>query len=165
MIPAKCWAANKTGDKTRASADFAIVHNPRPARAGARCWKNDTCARFILTRNPVESYVSWKDRARTGQWKLLTSQAHKKAQAVFERGRVLVTILKGTLQEFQLTLLNPASKAGADGFYVASKGPQSVEVDERFGPYLGVDHQLDATGQSLEKAENPEPISPKVKQL
>jgi hypothetical protein len=28
------------------------------------------CAKIILTRNPVESYVSWKITKATGQWKL-----------------------------------------------------------------------------------------------
>ena len=28
------------------------------------------CAKIILTRNPVDSYVSWKIAQETGQWKL-----------------------------------------------------------------------------------------------
>ena len=42
-------------------------HDPRvfdPVMSDRRC------AKIILTRNPVESYVSWKIAKSTGQWKL-----------------------------------------------------------------------------------------------
>lgn len=36
-------------------------------------------AKIILTRNPVESYVSWKIAQATGQWKLTDMKARKAA--------------------------------------------------------------------------------------
>jgi len=63
--------------------------------------------------------VSWKNRAQHGTMKSWTDvKAHKKAQAVSTRPESL-TILKA-LQEFQLTAVEPASKAwGQTAFLLA----------------------------------------------
>ena len=70
-------------DKTKGIGGFRYFHNHDP-RVLDPLLEDATCAKIILTRNPVESYVSWKIARSTGQWKLTDVKARKKAQAVFD---------------------------------------------------------------------------------
>ena len=117
------------------------------------------CAKIILTRNPVESYVSWKIAQATGQWKLTDVKAHKTAQAVFEAAEFENHL--EALQAFQITLLNRLQTSGQTAFYVAYEDLQSVEVMNGLARYLGVDAQLEGLDTNLKK-QNPSPISAKV---
>ena len=119
-----------------------------------------SCAKIILTRNPVESYVSWKIAQATGQWKLTDVKAHKTAQAEFD-GPEFAAHLEA-LQAFQVTLLNRLQTSGQTAFYVAYEDLQSVDVMNGLAAYLGVDARLDALDKNLKK-QNPSPISSKVR--
>lgn len=121
--------------------------------------KDESCAKIILTRNPVESYVSWKIAQATGQWKLTDMKAHKAGQAVFDEAEFAAHL--EALQAFQITLLNQLQIAGQTAFYVAYEDLQSVEVMNGLARYLGVDESLEALDKSLKK-QNPDPISAKV---
>ena len=145
-------------NNTARLSGFRYFHDHDP-RVFDAIMDDARCAKIILTRNPVESYVSWKIARSTGQWKLTDVKAHKKAQAVFDEAEFSDHL--EALQEFQLTLLNRLQKLGQTAFYVAYEDLQSVEVMNGLARYLGVDHQLDALDKSLKK-QNPEPISAKV---
>ncbi|WP_439148796.1 nodulation protein NodH [Sulfitobacter sp.] len=120
---------------------------------------DESCAKIVLTRNPVESYVSWKIAQATGQWKLTDMKAHKAGQALFDEGEFAAHL--EALQEFQLMLLNRLQIAGQTAFYVAYEDLQSVEVMNGLARYLGVDEALEALDKSLKK-QNPDHISTKV---
>jgi hypothetical protein len=124
----------------------AIVDDPR-------------CAKIVLTRNPVDSYVSWKIAQATGQWKLTDMKAHKSAQAVFDSGEFEAHL--EALQAFQLLLLNRLQTTGQTAFYVAYEDLQSVEVMNGLAKYLGVDETLESLDKNLKK-QNPSPVSAKV---
>jgi len=117
------------------------------------------CAKIVLTRNPVDSYVSWKIAQATGQWKLTDMKAHKSAQVVFESAEFEAHL--EALQSFQVTLLNRLQTSGQTAFYVAYEDLQSVEVMNGLAKYLGVDSALDGLDKNLKK-QNPSPISTKV---
>lgn len=119
-----------------------------------------SCAKVILTRNPVESYVSWKIAQETGQWKLTDVKAQKVAQAMFDAKEFTAHL--EALQAFQVTLLNRLQTSGQTGFYVAYEDLQSVEVMNGLARYLGVEAQLEGLDKSLKK-QNPSPISSKVR--
>ena len=55
--------------------------NDHDSRVLDICLTDPRCAKVILTRNPVDSFVSWKIAAATGQWKL-TNVTHAKTQKV-----------------------------------------------------------------------------------
>ncbi len=131
-------------------------HDPRVFDA---IIEDRSCAKIVLTRNPVESYVSWKIAKETGQWKLTDMKAHKAAQARFN-AREFERHLDD-LQQFQITLLNRLQTAGQTAFYVAYEDLQSVEVMNGLARYLGVDATLEGLDQKLKK-QNPSPISAKV---
>lgn len=132
-------------------------HDPRVFDA---IMADETCAKIILTRNPVESYVSWKIAQATGQWKLTDVKAHKTAQAEFEP-REFAEHLEA-LQAFQITLLNGLQTTGQTAFYVAYEDLQSVDVMNGLAKYLGVDDRLEGLDKNLKK-QNPSPISSKVR--
>ncbi len=132
-------------------------HDPRVFDA---IMDDESCAKIILTRNPVESYVSWKIAQETGQWKLTDVKAHKVAQAQFDPREFSAHM--EALQAFQLTLLNRLQTSGQTAFYVAYEDLQSVEVMNGLAKFLGVDEALEALDRSLKK-QNPSPVSAKVR--
>ncbi|MBB3994072.1 LPS sulfotransferase NodH [Sulfitobacter undariae] len=117
------------------------------------------CAKIILTRNPVESYVSWKIAQETGQWKLTDVKARKAAQAMFDAEEFEAHL--GALQAFQLLLMNRLQTSGQTAFYVAYEDLQSVEVMNGIATYLGVPEMLEELDKNLKK-QNPSPLSEKV---
>lgn len=132
-------------------------HDPRVFDAVI---EDESCAKIILTRNPVESYVSWKIAQETGQWKLTDVKAQKVAQAKFDSKEFTAHL--EALQAFQVTLLNRLQTGGQAAFYVAYEDLQSVDVMNGLARYLGVDAQLEGLDKSLKK-QNPSPISSKVR--
>jgi LPS sulfotransferase NodH len=117
------------------------------------------CAKIILTRNPVESYVSWRIAAATGQWKL-TNVKHAKTEQVRFRPAEFEDHLE-TLQAFQVKLLNALQKTGQTAFYVAYEDLQDIEVMNGMAAFLGSAARIDSLDKKLKK-QNPEPIEDKV---
>ncbi len=117
------------------------------------------CAKIILTRNPVDSYVSWKIAQTTGQWKLTDVKAHKSAQVVFDSTEFEAHL--DALQSFQVVLLNRLQISGQTAFYIAYEDLKNVEVMNGLAKYLGVDECLKALDDKLKK-QNPSPHSDKV---
>ncbi|WP_299026485.1 nodulation protein NodH [uncultured Sulfitobacter sp.] len=141
-----------------AMGGFRYFHNHDP-RVLDLVLDDPECAKIILTRNPVESYVSWKIAQATGQWKLTDMKARKAAQAVFVPAEFEAHL--GALQEFQLLLMNRLQTSGQTAFYVAYEDLQSVEVMNGIATYLGVPEMLEDLDNNLKK-QNPSPLSEKV---
>ena len=137
---------------------FRYFHDHDP-RVFDEIVEDQRCAKIVLTRNPVDSYVSWKIAQATGQWKLTDMKAQKVAQAVFDADEFSAHL--DALQQFQITLLNRLQTSGQTAFYVAYEDLQSVEVMNGLARYLGVDEQLEGLDKNLKK-QNPSPISAKV---
>lgn len=117
------------------------------------------CAKIILTRNPLDSYVSWKISQATGQWKLTNVQKRKEAKARFDPDEFAAHV--DALQEFQVMLLNRLQTSGQTPFYVAYEDLQSIEVMNGLAKWLGVEAQLEGLSKNL-KRQNPQPLTEKV---
>jgi LPS sulfotransferase NodH len=117
------------------------------------------CAKIILTRNPVDSFVSWKIAQATGQWKL-TNVKHSRTEQVNFDADEFENHLEA-LQKFQVTLLNTLQKLGQTAFFVAYEDLQDVEVMNGLAKFLGSESQIDALDKKLKK-QNPEPMESKV---
>jgi hypothetical protein len=116
-------------------------------------------AKIILTRNPVESYVSRKIAAQTGQWKL-TNVKHVRSGAVaFDPADFEAHLHR--LQAFQVQLLNALQRSGQTAFYVDYEDIQDLDVMNGLAAFLGVEGRLDALDRKLKK-QNPEPLDEKV---
>ncbi len=117
------------------------------------------CAKIVLTRNPVDSFVSWKIASATGQWKL-TNATHAKIQQVPFDVAEFEAHLAG-IQAFQTRLLNTLQRSGQTAFYVAYEDLQDVEVMNGLVRWLGVDSHITSLNKKLKK-QNPEPMADKV---
>lgn len=117
------------------------------------------CAKIVLTRNPLDSYVSWKIAQETGQWKLTDVKRRKAAKAQFEAEEFALHV--EALQQFQQLLLNRLQTSGQTAFYVAYEDLQDLAVMNGLAQWLGVPARLDKLDQSL-KPQNPAPVTDKV---
>lgn len=145
--------------KTDDLSGFRYFHDHDP-RVFDRIIEDRKCAKIILTRNPVESYVSWKIAQATGQWKLTDAKARKDAKADFDADEFAAHL--GALQAFQVILLNRLQVSGQTAFYLAYEDLQSVDVMNGLAAWLGVPARLDGLDKSL-KVQNPAPLASKVR--
>jgi hypothetical protein len=145
-------------EKTPGMGGFRFFNDHDP-RALDVILPDPRCAKIILTRNPIDSYVSWKIAKATGQWKL-TNVKHARSQQVkfdaaeFERHMA-------DLQAFQVRLLNTLQKSGQTAFYVAYEDLQDVDVMNGLAAFLGTDSRIEGLDKKL-KRQNPEPLENKV---
>lgn len=137
---------------------FRFFHN-HDARVLDLALDDPRCAKIILTRNPLDSYVSWKIAKATGQWKLTDVKRRKEASAVFDADEFTDHVSQ--LQTFQVMLLNRLQVSGQAPFYVAYEDLQDVSVMNGLAKWLGVDSRLEGLDKSL-KPQNPSPTISKV---
>lgn len=117
------------------------------------------CAKIILTRNPVDSYVSWKIAQATGQWKLTDGKNRKESQIAFDESEF--TDVLNNLQQFQLRVLNTLQRTGQTAFYIGYEDINDVNVINGLASFLGVEGRLDSLSKQLKK-QNPEAVEDKV---
>lgn len=117
------------------------------------------CAKIVLTRNPIDSYVSWKIAQATGQWKLTNPTQARSEKIVFHDGEFVAHL--EALQAFQVRIMNALQISGQTAFYVAYEDLQNVEVMNGLAAFLGADARIEALDKKLKK-QNPEPLSEKV---
>lgn len=137
---------------------FRYFHDHDP-RIQDRVLNDPRCAKIILTRNPIESYVSWKIAQATGQWKLTNVKRRKEARADFDA--VEFGAFVDALQGFQVKILNALQRTGQTAFYVAYEDLQSLEVINGLATWLGVSSRLETLDDSL-KPQNPGSVASKV---
>mmetsp|Transcript_17998 Transcript_17998/g.27403 ORF Transcript_17998/g.27403 Transcript_17998/m.27403 type:complete len:476 (-) Transcript_17998:5867-7294(-) len=137
---------------------FRYFHDHDP-RVFDKIVEDRKCAKIVLTRNPADSYVSWKIAIATGQWKLTDAKARKDAKASFDADEFAAHLT--ALQEFQVSLLNRLQVSGQTAFYIAYEDLQNVEVMNGLAAWLGVDGRLDALDKNL-KVQNPSSLADKV---
>ncbi len=140
---------------------FRFFHDHDP-RVLDLVLEDPRCAKIILTRNPLDSYVSWKIAQATGQWKLTDVKRRKEAKAEFD-GQEFAAHVEA-LQDFQVLLLNRLQTSGQAPFYVAYEDLQDLGVMNGLAAWLGLDERLDSLDKSL-KPQNPSPIAAKVSNL
>jgi LPS sulfotransferase NodH len=150
LVQAICAAPGLNGFR------FFHSHDPRviePALDDPRC------AKIVLTRNPLDSYVSWKIARATNQWKLTDVKRRKQALAEFDAEEFVAHVAE--LQAFQLRILNRMQTSGQVAFYVGYEDLQDLAVMNGLARWLGVSTQLESLDDSL-KPQNPGAVSDKV---
>ncbi len=154
--PARLIETIKTG--SAGMGGFRLFHN-HDARALDICLTDPRCAKVILTRNPAESYVSWKIAQETGQWKLTNVKRRKDAKATFDAAEFEQHITQ--LQTFQVEVLNSLQKSGQTAFYISYEDLNDLDIINGLAQYLGSDERLEALDSAL-KIQNPQPLADKV---
>ncbi|MGB8812411.1 MAG: nodulation protein NodH [Paracoccaceae bacterium] len=143
---------------TDGMAGFRFFHDHDPRVVDA-VLADPACAKIILTRNPIESYVSWKIAQETGQWKLTNATKLKTAKARFD----VVEFERhlGRMQDFQIRLMHGLQVSGQTAFYIDYEDIQDVDVLNGLAAFLGVAARLEAPDSTLKK-QNPDEIAEKV---
>ncbi len=137
---------------------FRYFHDHDP-RVLDTILKDPRCGKVVLTRNPLDSYVSWKIAQATGQWKLTDVRRRRDSKVQFKGEEFKRHVQE--LQAFQVTLQHALQVSGQTAFYVAYEDLQDVDVMNGMARFLGVDETLEALDSKL-KRQNPSPLSEKV---
>ncbi|PYF11838.1 LPS sulfotransferase NodH [Rhodobacter viridis] len=154
--PSVLWTRIKTAEGLN-GCRFFHDHDPRVLSA---MLEDRRCAKIVLTRNPVESYVSLKLARATGQWKLGDAKHRKDTpQAAFDAAE-FEAHLEG-LQGFQIGLMRALQVTGQTAFYIDYEDAQDLEVLNGLAVWLGIEGRLSALPSSL-VVQNPEALAEKV---
>ncbi|PIE16139.1 MAG: nodulation protein NodH [Rhodobacterales bacterium] len=145
-------------DKTEGLPGFRFFHN-HDQRMIKQFLPDARCAKVILTRNPLESYVSWKIAQATDQWKLTNFKNQRTAQIVFDKAEFTAHL--DALKAFQLRLLKGLQISGQSAFYIAYEDIPDIEVLNGLAAFLGVEGRIKQVSKSL-KRQNPAPLRDKV---
>ncbi|SFR54817.1 LPS sulfotransferase NodH [Yoonia tamlensis] len=137
---------------------FRFFHNHDP-RALAICMDDPLCAKIILTRNQVDSYVSWKSARETGQWKLTNATNAKSVKITFDAEEFEEQI--GRIQAFQIEVQRSLQTSGQTAFHIHYDDLRDVEILNGLAAFLGIEARLDALDKKLKK-QNPEPLWQRV---
>lgn len=137
---------------------FRFFHDHDP-RVLAHVLRDRRCAKIVLTRNPLDSYVSRKIAAATGQWKLTNEKNLRQAQVRFDPAEFAGHLER--LQAFQLELLHALQTTGQTAFYIGYDDLHDVAVLNGLAEFLGVEARLSTLSSKLKK-QNPEPVQEKV---
>ena len=145
-------------EETPGLAGFRYFHDHEP-RILPALLDDPACAKIVLTRNPLESYVSWKIAQTTGQWKLTNAKNLKTARARFDADE-FARHMEG-LQAFQIRLMHGLQVSGQTAFYIDYDDIQDLAVLNGLAAWLGIAARLEATNETLKK-QNPEELAEKV---
>ena len=118
------------------------------------------CAKIILTRNPVESYISLKIAYNTDRWRLTDVRDRREFKAPFKPAEFEAFL--APLIEFQLRLLNALQTSGQTAFYVTYEDIQSLDVLNGMARFLGFPQGVGGVSQAL-IVQNPEEMAQKVR--
>jgi len=145
-------------DQTDGMPGFRFFHDHDP-RVLERSLNDPRCAKIILTRNPVDSYVSRKIAVATDQWRLNDLKNAKTAQVNFDSGEFEGHIAAS--QEFQLKLQHALQTSGQTAFYIGYDDLRDLSVLDGLAAYLGIRHEKDRASKRT-KVQNPAPLKDKV---
>ena len=154
--PVALVRAIKKDETTFGGFRFFHDHDPRVLD---HVLKDPRCAKIVLTRNPIESFVSWKIAEATGQWKLTNATHHKSSKVEFKSQEFRDHL--DALQGFQVSLMNALQRSGQTAFYVAYEDLQDIEIMNGLAAFLGSDERIEGLDKKLKK-QNPAPMSEKV---
>ena len=149
---------DKMRENTDGLAGFRFFHDHDP-RVLEKVLNDPKCGKIILTRNPLESYVSRKIAGATGQWRLGDLKDARSAKIEFNGGEFqeFLDELKG----FQVHLMRTLQKTGQSAFYITYEDIQDIDVINGLARFLGCNEKQDKTNQKT-KVQNPARLEDKV---
>lgn len=137
---------------------FRYFHD-HDARILPAVMDDPACAKIVLTRNPLESYVSWRIAEATGDWRLPKPHKIKSARAHFDAAEFERFV--GQQQAFQIELVNALQVRGETAFWIDYEDLQDLAVLNGLAAFLGLEARLEEIDPTLKK-QNPEPLVEKV---
>lgn len=139
-------------------AGFRYFHDHDPRVLDA-VLDNPRCAKLILTRDPLESYISLKIARETGQWKLTDLKGRKDARVAFDAQEFSDHLRD--LKDFHRKVAHRLQVTGQTAFRLSYEDLLSVDVINGVAAFLGIYDRLEKLDQRL-KVQNPAAIADKV---
>lgn len=121
--------------------------------------EDETCAKIVLTRNPLDSYVSHAIAKKTDQWRL--TDLHKRKTAKVDFDIVGFKSYVNNLSEFSRKIRNKLQATGQAAFQLSYTDLGRLEVFNGLSKFLESEEQLDDLKEKI-KRQNPEGLSEKV---
>ena len=143
---------------TRGLAGFRFFHDHDP-RVLRHCLADRRCAKIVLSRNPLESYISRKIARETGQWKLTDARHAKAAKVRFDRREFEEHLVKE--HSWRAEIRSALQKTGQAGFYLDYEDIADIDVLNGLARFLGQPDRIKALSGAVRK-QNPDPPLAKV---
>jgi hypothetical protein len=140
-------------------AGFRLFHDHDP-RVRAMALADPRAGKIVLTRNPLDSFVSWCRALQSNQWVLTDSKGRVDASPIAFDGAAFETFL-AEQTAFLTDLRQGLARAGQTALTLRYEDLQDLEVINGALAYLGSPHRLSNPERSL-KRQNPEPLAAKV---
>ena len=121
--------------------------------------KDPDCGRIILSRDPLDSYVSLKIARQTDQWMLGNIKKRKAAQIVFDPAEY--DVYRQELSGYYAHLRRVMQVSGTTAFDLAYQDIKDLNVLNGLGRFLGATDDLQSLEEPI-KRQNPEPLHQKV---
>jgi len=144
--------------QTEGLAGFRYFHDHDP-RVPDLVLDDPACAKVILTRNPLESYISWKIAMEADQWWLANTRHLRTPRPRFDLTEFQTR--SRAVQDFQVRLLRRLQVTGQTAFYVDYADVLDIDVLNGLAGFLGVKDRLRSLNTRFKK-QNPEAIRDKV---
>lgn len=135
---------------------FFNDHDPRVME---HVLADPACAKIILTRNPLDSYVSLKIASQTGQWRLSDVKQRRSAKVTFEKREFLRQL--DAKRTFQLDILQGLQRSGQTAFYIAYEDINDPAVLNGIARFIGSKHEIEGASKKTKK-QNPSDLADKV---
>ena len=137
---------------------FRFFHDHDP-RVLDRVLSDRRIAKVLLTRNPLDSYVSRKIATATGQWRLTDLKHAKTDRITFDAGEFGQMLADWA--GFRDLLRHGLQVTGQTAFHIRYDDINDADILNGLAGFLGSSHRLEAASQRL-KRQNPGAIRDKV---
>ena len=139
-------------------AGFRFFHDHDP-RVLKHCLMDHRCAKIVLTRNPLDTYVSREIVRETGQWRLGDLRNAKTATVRFDAANFAAHL--ETHRAFQAELQHRLQTSGQTAFYIGYDDIADTDVVNGLVAYLGGKEKIKGPSKSTKK-QNPKPLDETV---
>ena len=154
--PAGFLRAMRTQTKGLAGFRYFSDHDPRVFDL---VMADPACAKIILTRNQLESFISWKIAIESDQWWLANTKHLKTVRPRFDLAEF--NARTDELQQFQRKLVHALQITGQTAYYIDYEDIRDLDVLNGLARFLGNPARIDVLDFRFKK-QNPEAISAKV---
>lgn len=144
--------------QTKGISGFRYFHDHDP-RVFDLVMADPTCAKIVLTRNQLESYISWKIAMESDQWWMANTKHLKTVRPKYDGDEFLQRVMG--LQAFQKVLQRRLQTSGQTAFYLDYDDVLDLDVLNGIAAFLGAEGRLAALDFKFKK-QNPEALEDKV---
>lgn len=117
------------------------------------------CAKIVLSRNPLDSYISLKNAKDSGRWISTGVQGTTRSKVTFKGDDFLNYLVDR--RRFQGVIMRALQVSGQTAFFLRYEDANDLEVLNGIAAFLGCDSRIEQLQRTL-KPQNPLPTEEKV---